>query len=458
MSNFDYDFFVIGAGSGGVRAGRVAAQLGAKVAVAEDLYLGGTCVNVGCVPKKLFVYAAQYRDEVAAAKGFGWDLETKGFDWRRLKDNKDVEIQRLNQIYDSLLNNAGAEVIRGRARMVAPHEVEVNGRRYTADKILIAVGGWPNKPSFPGSELCIDSNDVFHLEQLPRRILVQGGGYIAAEFAGIFNGLGCDTELVYRGPLFLRSFDEEVRDFIAQQMRVKGVKLQFNTDIVAIEKQHNGSLLVSLNNGETREVDAVFSAVGRKPKTEGLGLENTGVEVKANGEIAVDERFQTREANIYAVGDVVGRMQLTPVALAEGSALAKFLFDSQAVDIDYRNIATAIFTQPNIACVGYSEDEAQQRNLDYRVYRASFKALKQTLGGLQEKVLMKLLVDNATDKVIGAHMVGEAAGEIVQSIAVAIKAGATKKHFDDTIGIHPTAAEEFVTMRTAGEKYQSKIN
>lgn len=457
MSKFDYDFFVIGAGSGGVRASRVAAQLGAKVAVAEDLYLGGTCVNVGCVPKKLFVYAAQYRDEMAAATGFGWDFENKGFDWQRLKRNKDTEIQRLNNVYDTLLANADVEIIRGKARIAAPHEVEVNGRRYTADKILIAVGGWPNKPSFPGAELCIDSNDVFHLEQLPQRVLLQGGGYVAAEFAGIFNGWGCATELVYRGPLFLRGFDAEVRDFIAQQMVAKGVSLQFNTDITAVEKQRDGSLLVTLDNDETRVVDAVFTALGRRPKTEGLGLENTAVEQKANGEIVVDTQFQTGEAGIYAVGDAVGRMQLTPVALAEGSALAKHLFDKQAVDIDYQNIATAIFTQPNIACVGFSEEQAQQRNVDYRVYRSKFKALKQTLGGLPEQVLMKLLVDNSSDKVIGAHMVGEAAGEIMQSIAVAIKAGATKKHFDDTIGIHPTAAEEFVTMRASGEKYQSKF-
>jgi len=420
MSNFDFDFFVIGAGSGGVRASRIAAQLGAKVAVAEDLYLGGTCVNVGC--------------------------------------NKNTEIQRLNKVYGNILGNSNVEIIEGRASIAGPNTVLVNGTRYKAANILIAVGGWPRKPSFPGAEYAITSNEVFHLETLPKRILVQGGGYVAAEFAGIFQGLGCETELSYRGPLFLRGFDEEVRWFVAEQMAAKGITLSFNTDIAKVEKNADGSFAVELSNGERREVDAVFSAVGRVPKIEGLGLENTAVQTNTSGEIMVNENFETHEPGVFAVGDVVGRMQLTPVALAEGMALAKYLFSGEAIKVDYKNIATAIFTQPNIACVGYSEEEAQKDGIDYAVYRSSFRALKQTLGGLPEKVLMKLLVDKKDDKVIGAHMVGESAGEILQSIAVAIQCGATKAHFDKTIGIHPTAAEEFVTMRADSEKFQSKLS
>ncbi|MFL0799557.1 MAG: glutathione-disulfide reductase [Agarilytica sp.] len=444
---YDYDLFVIGAGSGGVRASRVASQLGARVAVAEDRYLGGTCVNVGCVPKKLFVYASEFSKTVKDAKGFGWTASSPEFDWATLRDNKTNEINRLNGIYGSILENAGVELINGRATIVDPHTVEVSGHQYTCKNILITVGGWPRKPSFPGGEYTIDSNDVFSMEHFPARVLVQGGGYIAVEFAGIFNGLGTETELVYRGPLFLRGFDKEVQEFVATEVGRSGVKLSFDTDIDSIELLSDGTLSVALNTGETRIVDAVFTAVGREPKTDGLGLENTAVTFGPGGQIEVNNEFQTQEPSIYALGDVVGRMTLTPVALAEGTALAKHLFANEMVDLDYQNIATAVFCQPNIATVGLTEEEIQVSTVPYEIYSSEFRPLKNTVSGSEQRTLMKLIVDKTNDKVVGAHMVGPDAGEIIQGVAVAIKAGATKGDFDATIGIHPTSAEEFVTMR-----------
>lgn len=444
---YDYDLFVIGAGSGGVRASRIASQLGAKVAVAEDRYLGGTCVNVGCVPKKLFVYASEYSKAAEDAAAFGWTSDKPQFDWLTLRDNKTTEIERLNGIYGNILDGAGVELINGRAEIVDPHTVRVGEKHYSAKYILVAVGGWPRKPSFPGSEYTTDSNEVFSMSSFPKRVLVQGGGYIAVEFAGIFNGLGAETELLYRGPLFLRGFDEEVRQFVAQEVARSGVMLSFNTDINEIRKQNDDSLLVSLNNGEQREVDAVFTAVGRVPKTEGLGLENTQVTFGPSGAIDVNNEFQTKEPSIYALGDVVGRKTLTPVALAEGMALARHLFDGQTVNLDYQNIATAVFCQPNIATVGLTEEEVAQSEVAYSVYTSEFKPLKNTVSGSEQRTLMKLVVDDTDDKVVGAHMVGPDAGEIIQGVAIAIKSGATKASFDATIGIHPTSAEEFVTMR-----------
>ena len=445
---YDYDLFVIGAGSGGVRCSRIASQLGAKVAVAEDLYLGGTCVNVGCVPKKLFVYASEYSQAFQSATGFGWNLEQPGFHWPTLRDNKTEEISRLNGVYNKILDGAGVELVRGRATITGPHAVEVDGKEYTAERILVAVGGWPRKPSYPGAEHTINSNDVFSLEHLPKRVIVEGGGYIAVEFAGIFNGLGCETELVYRKSLFLRGFDEEVRHFVKEQVEHSGVKLSFETSIQSIEKQSDNSLLVTFTSGETREADAVFTAIGREPKTQNLGLENTSVQFNKAGGIEVNENFQTAEPSIYALGDVIGRMELTPVALAEGMALANHLYGNKPVEVDYTNIATAVFCQPNIGTVGYSEEQAKDAGHSVKIFTSQFKAMKNTLGGSEEKTLMKLVVDADTDKVLGAHMVGEHAGEIVQGLAIAIKMGATKQDFDATIGIHPTAAEEFVTMRT----------
>lgn len=453
-SQFDYDLFVIGAGSGGVRASRIAAQLGAKVAVAEDLYLGGTCVNVGCVPKKLFVYGSHFSEDFEASRGFGWSFDNLSFNWQTLRDNKTREIERLNGVYDRLLGNAGAEIIRGRASLTGANSVEVNGTTYTAKHILIATGSWPRQPGYPGAEHTIDSNAFFYLENLPKKVIVEGGGYIAVEFAGILNSLGCETELVYRGPLFLRHFDDDIRSFIADQMQLKGVRLSFNTEIKAVEKNADGTLDVVLEArtddtcAETRKtVDAVITAIGRSPKTENIGLETVGIEQKVNGAIVVDDNFQTSVPGIYAVGDVIDRMQLTPVALAEGMALARHLFAGKPINMDYNHIPTAVFCQPNIGTVGYTEAHARELGYNLEIYQSRFKPMKHTLSGLEEQTLMKLLVDKDTRRVLGVHMVGPDAGEIIQGIAIAIKAGATKDDFDATIGIHPTAAEEFVTMR-----------
>lgn len=446
--SFDYDLFVIGAGSGGVRASRIAASLGAKVAVAEDMFMGGTCVNVGCVPKKLFVYGSHFSEEFEAAAGFGWSVPSPSFDWPTLRDNKTKEIERLNGIYDRMLGNAGVEVIKGRATVVDAHTVEVDGKQYSAERILVAVGGWPSVPDIPGKEHIISSNEAFYLETFPKRTIVVGGGYIAVEFAGIFNGLGSETHLLYRGDLFLRGFDQDIREFTASEMAKKGINLTFETNIESITQQADGSLLAMLTTGEQLEVDAIMYATGRKPKTANLGLENTQVVLTANGSIEVNDDFQTAEPSIYAVGDVINRMQLTPVALAEGMALARNLYsDKKDHKVDYDFIATAVFCQPNIGTVGYSEEQAKTKYAKVAVYKSDFKHMKHTLSGLDERTFMKLLVDVDSDRVIGCHMVGSDAGEIIQGLAVAIKAGATKADFDSTIGIHPTAAEEFVTMR-----------
>jgi glutathione reductase (NADPH) len=447
VSAYDFDLFVIGAGSGGVRASRMAASFGAKVAVAEDTYLGGTCVNVGCVPKKLFVYGSQVPEEVQGAAGYGWDIAEPKFDWPTLRDNKTKEIQRLNGIYGNLLKNAGVELIDGRATIVDPHTVSVNGKNYSAERILVATGGWPTYPDIPGAEHMISSNEAFYLDEFPQRVMVLGGGYIAVEFAGIFNGLGAKTELIYRGPLFLRGFDKEIREFTAKEVAQKGVQLTFDTNIESIEKLPSGELKVKLTDGSERVVDCVMAATGRAPKIEGLGLENTAVQINKNGTLAVNDDYQTDEPSIYAIGDVIGGLELTPVALAEGMALAKTLYNNQPTKVDYDNIATAVFCQPNIATVGLTEEQALERGLRVRVYCSSFRPMKNTLSGSPERMLMKLLVDDSNDKVIGCHMVGHEAGELIQGLAVAIKAGATKSDFDATIGIHPTAAEEFVTMR-----------
>lgn len=448
MSETIYDLFVIGAGSGGVRAARMSAGFGAKVAIAESRYLGGTCVNVGCVPKKLFSYAAHYREDFSDAQGFGWDSSVEALDWPRLRDNKTKEIERLNGIYGNLLSNAGVELINGHARIVDANTVEVDGVKYRAKNILIAVGGWPFIPDIPGRELAISSNEVFYLDTLPKHAVVVGGGYIATEFAGILHGLGVEVEQIYRRDLFLRGFDTEIREQLAEEMTAKGVKLRFNENVTAITEQ-NGQYLLSLENGESLLTDKVLYATGRKPLLDGLGLENTKVSLNDKGYIAVDEGFQTSEPSIYAVGDVTGGMELTPVALAEGMNLAKRLFKGDKTLLDYNYIPTAIFSQPNLATVGLSEEDARERYDDIAVYTSSFTHLKHTLSGNKTKTFLKLVVDKASDKVVGAHMMGDDAGEIIQGLAVAIKAGATKADFDSTIGIHPTVAEEFVTMRDA---------
>lgn len=448
MSETIYDLFVIGAGSGGVRAARMSAGFGAKVAIAESRYLGGTCVNVGCVPKKLFSYAAHYREDFSDAQGFGWDSSVEALDWPRLRDNKTKEIERLNGIYGNLLSNAGVELINGHARIVDANTVEVDGVKYRAKNILIAVGGWPFIPDIPGRELAISSNEVFYLDTLPKHAVVVGGGYIATEFAGILHGLGVEVEQIYRRDLFLRGFDTEIREQLAEEMTAKGVKLRFNENVTAITEQ-NGQYLLSLENGESLLTDKVLYATGRKPLLDGLGLENTKVSLNDKGYIAVDEGFQTSEPSIYAVGDVTGGMELTPVALAEGMNLAKRLFKGDKTLLDYNYIPTAIFSQPNLATVGLSEEDARERYDDIAVYTSRFTHLKHTLSGNKTKTFLKLVVDKASDKVVGAHMMGDDAGEIIQGLAVAIKAGATKADFDSTIGIHPTVAEEFVTMRDA---------
>ncbi|MGQ7248374.1 glutathione-disulfide reductase [Halomonas sp. V046] len=449
MSNFDYDLFVIGAGSGGVRAARTAAATGARVAVAEDRYLGGTCVNVGCVPKKLYSYAAHFHEAFDDARGFGWRLgEAPTFDWPTLRDNKIGEIKRLNGIYGKLLDGAGVRLINGRAKVVDEHTVEVAGERVSAEKILVAVGGWPWVPPFPGSEHAMNSNQIFDLDEFPQRFLVLGGGYIAVEFASIFNGLGADAHLVYRGELFLRSFDQEVREFTRDEMAKKGVNLHFGTNIESIEKVDTG-LKVSLTNGESLEVDAVLSATGRKPHLEGLGLDKLDIALNENGSIEVNDRFETSIPSIMALGDVTGGPELTPVALAEAMHLVAHHYgDAPKAPMNYDNIATAVFCHPNIGTVGLSEEKARETHEAIRVYSADFRPMKHTLSGSDERCLMKLIVDDATDVVVGAHMVGEEAGEVIQGIAIAVRAGLTKADFDATVGIHPTGAEEFVTMRT----------
>lgn len=446
MADYEYDLFVIGAGSGGVRAARMAAGFGAKVAIAEDRYLGGTCVNVGCVPKKLYVYASQYGKDFVDARGFGWASDVPGFDWATLRDNKRDEIARLNAVYDRLLDGAGAELINGRASIKDPHTVVVNEREYTADKLLIATGGWPHVPEFPGSELAVTSNEIFDLDEFPKRMVVVGGGYIAVEFAGIFNGLGAETTQLYRGPLFLRGFDDDIRENAAREIAASGVDLRFDTNVVSIEKTASG-LSLELTDGSRLEADTVLYATGRKPHLEGLGLENTGVKLNERGEIDADDDYRTAEPNIFALGDVIGGMELTPVALAEGMSFARRQFGGPDQQVAYDYIPTAVFCQPNIGTVGFTEAEAREKFGDITLYKSSFRPMKHTISGREEKTFMKMIVEDASDRVVGVHMVGPDAGEIIQGIAIAMRAGATKAVFDTTIGIHPTAAEEFVTMR-----------
>ncbi|WP_313666330.1 glutathione-disulfide reductase [Stutzerimonas kunmingensis] len=446
---YDFDLFVIGAGSGGVRAARFAAGFGAKVAVAESRYLGGTCVNVGCVPKKLLVYGAHYAEDIGQAQGYGWTIDGATFDWKTLIANKDREIQRLNGIYRSILVDSGVTLLQAHARLVDAHTVEVEGKQYTAEHILIATGGWPHVPAIPGREHAITSNEAFYLESLPRRVLVVGGGYIAVEFASIFHGCGADTKLLYRGELFLRGFDGSLRDHLKDEMIKKGVDLQFNADIVHIDKQADGSLLATLQDGRTLEADCIFYATGRRPMLDDLGLEKAGVALDARGFIAVDDEYRTSVSSILAIGDVIGRVQLTPVALAEGMAVARRLFKpEQYRKVDYTAIPTAVFSLPNMATVGLTEEEAREQGYKVTIFESRFRPMKLTMTDSLERSLMKLVVDAETDRVLGCHMAGPDAGEIMQGLGVALKAGATKQVFDDTLGIHPTAAEEFVTMRT----------
>ncbi len=444
---YDLDLFVIGAGSGGVRASRIAATHGARVAVAEELYLGGTCVNVGCIPKKLLVYASEFGELGEEAAGFGWEFGQPVFDWAKLIANKDREIARLNGIYERLLTNAGAEIIRGHAAIVGPHTVAIAGRRITAENILVATGSWPTKPEVPGAELGVTSNEAFHLTQLPRRVVIVGGGYIAVEFAGIFKGLGAQVTLVHRGAQMLRGFDDDLRIALADEMRKRGFDLRLETNVARLERINAEELRATLTDGTEVAANLVLFATGRHPKSQGFGLEDAGVALDARGAVIVDEHWQTSVPQIYAIGDLTNRKNLTPVAIAEGHALADSLFGGRPRTLDYENIASAVFSQPPIATVGLTEADARTRYGAVEVYRSGFKPLKHTLTGRDERALMKLVVEQQGGRVVGAHMMGPDAGEIIQGIAIAIKCGATKAQFDATIGIHPTAAEEFVTMR-----------
>ena len=446
MPRYDYDLFVIGAGSGGVRAARLSAGFGARIAVAEERYLGGTCVNVGCVPKKLLVYAARCSAEFEDAGRYGWSVGNTEFDWQRLIRNKNEEIERLNGVYRRLLTNAGVTLFDDRATLVDEHTVSVGERRNTAERILIATGGRPTIPDFPGNEHVISSNEAFFLQSLPERALIVGGGYIAVEFAGIVNGLGVDTTLLYRGPRLLRGFDEEARHHLAGEMEKRGITLRFGTNVKRVVKS-DGELRATLTDGGVLSTDLILAATGRAPNTSGLGLEHVGVALDHKGAIIVDEHYRSSIPSIYALGDVTHRLNLTPVALAEGMALAKTVYGGRPTRVDYTGIPSCVFSQPNLATVGLTEEEARRQHTEIAVYVSRFTPMKQTLTDSDEKTFMKLLVDKASDRVIGAHMVGEDAGEIIQGIAIAMKAGATKAQFDATIGIHPTAAEEFVTMR-----------
>jgi glutathione reductase (NADPH) len=450
MDTHDYDLFVIGAGSGGVRAARMSAGFGASVAVAEDRYLGGTCVNVGCVPKKLFVYASHFAEEFTNARGFGWKLETPSFNWPTLLNNKNKEISRLNGIYQSLLDNTGVTLFEDRATIVDAHTVSVSNQNITAKRILVATGGWPSVPEIPGKEHIITSNEAFFLESLPERMVVVGGGYIAVEFAGIFNGLGVDTSLLYRSSLFLRGFDMEIRQHLAEEMRKKGIKLEFNTNITSIEKA-DGEFQAKLTDERTLSTDLIMYATGRHPNTQNLGLEQAGVEMNEKKAVIVNEHYQTSIPSIYAIGDVTDRINLTPVATAEGTVLARALYNDQATIVDYADIPTCVFSQPNLGTVGLTEEQAREKYTHIDIYKSTFMPMKFSLSDNDERTFMKLVVDKTTDRVVGVHMLGPEAGEIIQGIGIAIKAGATKAQFDTTIGIHPTTAEEFVTMRSAAE-------
>lgn len=426
-----------------MRASRVAASCGARVAIAESGRFGGTCVNVGCIPKKLLAYAAHYREEFEVARSFGWTAGEPRFDWRMLLANKDREIARLNGVYEGILAKFGVTILRARATVIDAHTVEAGGRRYTARHILVATGSWPSVPPIPGHGLAITSNEAFFLERLPARALVVGGGYIALEFASIFNGLGVDTSLAYRGPRLLRGFDHDLGERVAAEMAKKGVDVRLNANPARLD----AGIRVTYEDGSAQDVDLVMFATGRKPNTAGLGLDAAGVRLAEDGRVRVDAYSKSSVDSIHAIGDVTNRLNLTPVATAEGTALAKTLFKGEPTPVDHENVPTAVFSDPNVAAVGLPEQAALERQGAIDVYEASFRALKHTLGAHEERTFMKLVVDAASQRVLGAHMIGPEAGEIIQGVAIAVKLGATKAQFDATVGIHPTAAEEFVTMR-----------
>lgn len=452
MSQYDYDLFTIGGGSGGVRAARFAGQTGARVGLAEKGALGGTCVNVGCIPKKLMSYSAHYHADFADAAGYGWTLNGQpSFDWRTLIANKDREISHLNDIYQRLLDGANVRLHRGFARVEDAHTVHVDGQRFTARHILVATGGRPDKPEITGSELGISSDEFFHLKALPRRAVVLGGGYIAVELASILNGLGSEVTLVYRRERLLRNMDADLGTHLADEMAKQGVRLVFNASIEAIQAEGGGEDVVKtvrLTNGESLQAECVLFATGRTPNTAGMGLEQAGVVLEKNGAIQVNRDFESSVPSILAVGDVIDRVALTPVALAEAMVVVARLFGKGERSMSYGNIPTAVFSHPNIGTVGLSEEEARREVGAVKIFKTDFKPLKNTLSRNTGRTFMKLVVDANTDRVLGVHMVGGDAGEVIQGFAVALQCGATKAQFDATIGIHPTSAEEFVTMRT----------
>jgi glutathione reductase (NADPH) len=447
---YDYDLFTIGGGSGGVRASRMAAQFGARVALAEERYLGGTCVNVGCIPKKLLVYASEFSDAFEDSAGFGWTVGERSFNWQTLIANKDREIGRLNGVYGKVLTDKGVCILRARASIADAHTVVVGNERYTACYILVATGGWPSTPSIPGSELAITSNEAFFLPQFPSRVIIVGGGYIGLEFAGIFHGLGAKVSVVHRGELFLRGFDEDVRRAVGAEMSKRKIDLRFNRQVARIEKLPHG-IRATLDDRATVEADLIMFATGRTPNTHNLGLEPAGVKLDHEGAVVVDAYSRSSVPNVYAVGDCTNRLQLTPVAIAEGQAVAETLFHGNPTTPDYVNVPTAVFSEPRIGTVGLTEAEARGRYPAVDIYKSTFRPLKNTVSGRDENSFMKLVVDCETDRVLGCHMVGADAGEIIQGFAIALRCGATKAQFDATIGIHPTASEEFVTMRVKSE-------
>lgn len=446
MSDYDYDLIAIGGGSGGVRASRFAAQRhGKKVAVIENMRIGGTCVMRGCVPKKLMVYAAHFAHDFEDSEGFGWQLGDNTHDWPTLIAKKDAELNRLEDIYHRLLREAGVDEITGTGKVTGPHSVEVNGKTYTAEHILVATGGWPHLPDLPGIEHAITSNEALDLPERPKRVVIVGGGYIAVEFAGIFNALGAEVHIIIRADNILRGFDQTMRDALRVELENQGIHVHSECMVRSIEKTDSGYSL-RLDQVDVMETDLVMYATGRKPNTSNIGLEEAGIELDKNGAIVVDEYSKTSVDSIYAIGDVTDRVQLTPVALAEGMALVRTLYEGKPTSMSYQNIPSAVFSTPPIGSVGLTEEDAR-RDYNIEIYQSSFKPMKYTLSDRNEKSVMKLIVDKDTDKILGAHMMGIDAPEILQGIGIAVKAGATKADFDATIGIHPTAGEEFVTMR-----------
>ena len=448
MTDYDFDLFVIGAGSGGVRAARISAGHGAKVAIAEEYRVGGTCVIRGCVPKKLLVYGSHFAEDLHDAKRFGWDVGNLSFDWVTLRDNVLADVDRLNKAYGETLANNAVTTFLERATLVGPHEVKLaSGKSVTAKYILIATGGWPVVPDFPGATHGVTSNEVFHLDALPKRVIIAGGGYIANEFAGIFHGLGSQVTIVNRSDTILRGYDEQIRDRLLQISMTKGIQYRFNCHFEKIEKQANGTLLASFCDHDPVEADLVLFAIGRRPNIEGLGLHEVGITITPHGAIPVDEYNKTAVDSIYAVGDVTDRVQLTPVAIREGHAFADTVFGNTPRTVDYDCIPSAVFSQPPLAGVGLTEGQARNKLGSIKVYSSDFRPMKNVLAGRNERSLYKMIVDEASDKVVGLHMIGPDAPEILQAAAIAVKAGLTKADFDATVALHPSMAEELVLMR-----------